>query len=76
MPAPYVRETQRGGLWCVMFKDAYPSTGGPRDEINCGIVAAFTSEARAQEYANIQRDHIRYLEEVMGLPPDTKNPRS
>lgn len=64
MPAPYVRETQRGGLWCVMYKDAHPSTGDRRDEIKCGIVATFTSEEKAQEYADTHRARIQYLEEV------------
>ena len=64
MPAPYVRETQRGGIWCVMFKDAYPGIGDRRDEIRCGIVAAFTTEASAREYAKRNADRIQYLEKM------------
>ena len=64
MPAPYVRETILGGLWCVMFKNAYPGTGGIIDEIRCGIVAAFTTEASAREYAKRNADRIQYLEKM------------
>lgn len=64
MPAPYIRETQRGGLWCVMFKDAYPGTGGLIDEIRCGILATFTTEASAHEYAKRNADRIQHLEKV------------
>ena len=56
MPAPYVRETQLGGLWCVIFKDAYPGTGG--------IIDAFTTEASAREYAKRNADRIQYLEKM------------
>ena len=64
MPAPYIRETQRGGLWCVMYKNAYPGTGDRRDEIKCGILATFTTEASAREYAKRNADRIHHLEKV------------
>ena len=64
MPAPYIRETQRGGIWCVMFKDSWPQLASGTEQVRCGIVAAFTSEEKAREYADTHRDRIQYLEEV------------
>lgn len=64
MPAPYIREIEKGGIWCVMYKNAFPAHTGDQEYLRCGIVAAFVSQHTAEIYAQRNAAYIRHLEEV------------